>query len=544
MDFEKQTLDCVLKTLRDKYYNRIAVVFEDEPITYTELYNYAETFANNLRKLGVKKNDKVAVILPNCMEYIYIYYGLFMMGAWIVPVSTRYEPDEIKRVVENSDANTIIYQDRIGMFDYNKILIQDLEGQIPLLKNYIVMGNEQPTGTLPLQSFFDENFESPNGIKCEIVQEEIYPDDIAILGYTSGTTGNPKGVMITHKDLLLSSYYAGVLLDMKEDVGFSIAPLYAAQGFNAVLVYLCAGITMKWISDFNPNNILGHVVKKNISLFHTQPTMWNLILSMPYYRNVYFSDLNKVVVSGSLCAPYLAKKIEESTKCTLINAYGLIEATGVVTMTRLDDPEDIRLNTVGRPIPGAEIKIVDRDRKEVKKGEVGELAVRGYVMKGYYKNEKKTKDIIDDEGWLYTGDLACYYKDGENISIVGRCKDMVIRGGFNVYPIDIEECLLNFDKIDDVSVVGRLHDVLGECLVAFVIPKPSVTLTEGEVMNFCRGKIANYKVPDEVIFVSQFPILESGKIQKNILSKWAVDGVPPESQLLLDGNVVHGIAKD
>jgi fatty-acyl-CoA synthase len=543
MDFKKLTLDCVIETLGERYTHKTAVVFEDESVTYGELYAQAETFARNLRKLGVKKNDKVAVILPNCMEYLYIYFGLFMNGSWIVPVSTRYEPDEIKRVIGNSDANTVIYQDRIGIFDYNKIFLEDLKDEFPLIKNHIVRGDNQPKDTLHLSSLFSPDFQ-PAGMPEEARREEIYPDDIAILGYTSGTTGHPKGVMITHKNLIVTSYYAGELFEMKDDIGFSVAPLYAAQGFNAVLAYFVSGITMKWISNFSPNDILKHVVRKNISLFHTQPTMWMLLLSMPYYRHVYFSELQKVIVSGSVCTPFLAKKIEESTKCTLINAYGLIEATGAVCMTRLSDPEDVRHNTIGRPIPGVEIKIVDRNRKEVKKGEIGELAVRGYLMAGYYKNEEKTKEIIDEEGWLYTGDLACYYNDGINICIAGRCKDMVIRGGFNVYPVDIEECLLNFDKVDDVSVVGKPHDILGESLVAFIIPKANMTLTSGEVMAYCRGKIANYKVPDEVIFVSQFPVLESGKIQKNILARWAVEGIPPECRFLLDGKPISGMAAD
>jgi fatty-acyl-CoA synthase len=290
------------------------------------------------------------------MEYLYIYFGLFMNGSWIVPVSTRYEPDEIKRVIGNSDANTVIYQDRIGIFDYNKIFLEDLKDEFPLIKNHIVRGDNQPKDTLHLSSLFSPDFQ-PAGMPEEARREEIYPDDIAILGYTSGTTGHPKGVMITHKNLIVTSYYAGELFEMKDDIGFSIAPLYAAQGFNAVLAYFVSGITMKWISNFSPNDILKHVVRKNISLFHTQPTMWMLLLSMPYYRHVYFSELQKVIVSGSVCTPFLAKKIEESTKCTLINAYGLIEATGAVCMTRLSDPEDVRHNTIGRPIPVLKSKL-------------------------------------------------------------------------------------------------------------------------------------------------------------------------------------------
>ncbi|MBZ9609067.1 acyl--CoA ligase [Clostridium estertheticum] len=540
MDYKCLTIDCVLDTLRENYPDKPAVVFEEESVTFQELYNKSITIAENLIKLGVKKNDKVAVLLPNCLEYLYVYFAVFKIGAWIVPISTRYEPDEIKRVLVDSDVETIIYQDKVGIFNYNNILLNNINSYLTKIKNYIVLGDDIKDGVIPFSCLLEKSDVCIENMDLE----EIYPDDIAILGYTSGTTGHPKGVMITHKNLIQTSYYGGKVLKIDDEIGFSVAPLYAAQGFNAVLLYFVSCITMKWISNFNPNDILSHITKKHINLFHTQPTMWSLILAMHYYKYGFFKELNKVVVSGSLCTPYLARKIEDTTKCTLINAYGIIEATGVVTMTRLDDPKDVRLNTVGKPLEGFQLKIVDKDRKEVPKGEIGELAIKGYLMKGYYKNEEKTKEVIDEEGWLYTGDLACYYKDGVNVCIVGRCKDMVIRGGFNVYPVDIEECLLNFEKVEDVSVVGEDDEILGESLVAFVIQKPGQHITEGEIKAFCRGKIANYKVPDRVIFVSQFPTLESGKIQKNILKKWSVEGIPAECKFLLNDSIVKGIAKD
>ncbi|AIQ47432.1 hypothetical protein R70723_17205 [Paenibacillus sp. FSL R7-0273] len=539
IQYERLTIGCVLDTLKNDYPGKAAVVFEHETVTFARLHQFSVTIAANLLDMGVKKNDKVAVLLPNCLEYLYVYFALFKIGAWIVPVSTRYEPDEIRRILADSDAETIIYQDTLGIFNYDEILLSGLRAELPQMRNYIVLGEGTLPGSMPFAGLL-----SPGAVPLdERNLESIDPEDIAILGYTSGTTGHPKGVMISHRNLVETSYYGGRLLDIRDDIGFSIAPLYAAQGFNAVLVYFVSCITMKWISNFNPNDILSHVAKNGINLFHTQPTMWSLILAMPYCRPGLFKDLRKVVVSGSLCTPFLAKKIEETTRCTLINAYGIIEATGLVTMTRLDDPPEVRLNTVGRPIDGFEVKIVDKDRRELPKGEIGELAIKGFLMKGYYKNEAKTREVIDEEGWLYTGDLACYHEDGINLCIAGRIKDMVIRGGFNVYPVDIEECVLNFDKVEDVSVVGQPDDILGEALTAFVIPKPGEQLSEGEIKAWCRGKIANYKVPDRVHLVSQFPVLESGKVQKNILRQWAVEGIPAESQFLLNDRIVKGMAE-
>lgn len=539
MKFKKMTIDCVLNTLAYECGNKEAVVFEDTVVTFHELYESATIIAENFLDIGIKKDSKVAVLLPNCMEYIYIYFALFKIGAWIVPLSTRYEADELRRVISDSDAEVIIYKDTLGIFDYNDILLNKINDSLGKIYKYIVIGDGVEGRTVPFEYFMRKS----SKLESDYHYEEIQPDDIAILGYTSGTTGHPKGVMITHGNLVETSYYGGEILEINNEIGFSIAPLYAAQGFNAVLVYFCSGITMKWISNFNPNDILAHVTKNNINLFHTQPTMWSMILSMQYYHHVYFKHLKKVVVSGSLCTPNLAARIEESTKCTLINAYGIIEATGLVSMTRLDDPLDVRMNTVGRPITGFQIKIVDENRKEVPKGEIGELAIKGCLMKGYYRQPEKTKEVIDDEGWLYTGDLAKYYKDNINICIVGRKKDMIIRGGFNVYPVDIEECLLGFDKVDDVSVVAKEDTILGEAIVAFVIPKAGVELKEGEIKAFCRGKISNYRIPDIVHFVSQFPVLDSGKIQKNILREWAENGIPADSQFLLNDTKINGIAK-
>jgi fatty-acyl-CoA synthase len=558
MKFGKPTLDRVLQYIASTYASKPAIIFEDEQISYNELYIRSLRLAHRLRDLGIGRRTKVAILLPNCLEYMYVYFALFMLGAWAVPLSTRYEPAELRNILGDADAAAIVYKDKVGAFDYDLIL-RELEGELPLLKTFIrlgrdrrtgvhmladLLGDDKPVGDLgfhqveagdrPDPGFADDARVSDVDPGKEIITD-VDPDDVALLAYTSGTTGSPKGVMIPHKNLVLTSYHTALLWEVGDEVAFSVAPLYAAQGFLAVLIDLVAGVTMKWISNFNPNTILAHLARQGVTAFHTQPTMWTLLLGLSAFRHVNLDRLNKVVVSGSLCSSALAERISKGTGALLLNAYGLIEATGVVTITRPGDPEDVRLNTVGSPLPGVELKIVDQNRREVAAGETGELAVRGYLMQGYYKHPEQTAEVMDEQGWLYTGDLACYHGDGKNIRIVGRCKDMVIRGGFNVYPIDIEECLLTFDKIEDVSVVGREDDILGECLVAFVIPRADAELTAGRVKAYCRGRIANYKIPDEVYFVSQFPILLSGKVQKNVLAQWAREGIPEENRLLFSG---------
>lgn len=339
----------------------------------------------------------------------------------------------------------------------------------------------------------------------------IEPDDIAMISYTSGTTGTPKGVVMRNDSLVVVSQCSAKIYGIG-DTPLSIAPLYAAQGFSSLLIQFSMGGYMTYMSSFNPNDILKRISKKENSIIHTQPTMWNMLLQNRLIDFTDFTAIKKVVVSGSLCAPELAKKIEEKIGCQIINTYGLIEATSAVTSTRIGDSEEIRYNTVGRPIEGVTIKIVDDNRQEIKKGEVGELAVQGYLMSGYYHNKQFSDEVLED-GWLFTGDLAKYY-DEENISIVGRKKDMIIRGGFNIYPSDIENCLIEHSDIMDVAVVEKKHDVVGEIIVAYIVKKPFVELTEGDIYRFCRQKLSNYKIPDEVHFIKRMPTILAGKVDK------------------------------
>jgi fatty-acyl-CoA synthase len=521
------TIGDTIKSISDKYKNKTAIIFDDIHVSYAEMYMTTTVLANSFQKLGISKNDKVAIILPNCIEYIYSYFALFSIGAWAVPISTRWEKDEVKNVLIDSDVTTIIYQENIDLINYTEMLTE-ISDSIPLIKRFIVHKSKDSSKQSIVSLLTNEKMnESFNGIDSN----GISPDDVALLAYTSGTTGHPKGVMISHKTLVLTSDYTGKCWFDENDRLFSIAPLYSAQGFLAMLIDLVSGVSMKWLSTFNPRDILAELSKGDATAFHTQPTMWHILMAQSYFDLLKFNHLKKVIVSGSLCSFELAKRIEERMNCKLLNAYGLIEGTGVVTITTPDDPKEMRLRTVGKPIQGAEVKIVNNERKPVGKGEIGELAVRGYNMIGYYKQKEKTDEVIDGDGWLYTGDLACSVED-EYVAIVGRCKDMIIRGGFNVYPIDIEECLLTCEKIDDVAVVGKEDEIMGEAIVAFVIPKVDHEITKKEVIAYCRQKIANYKIPDEVIFVSQFPILLSGKIQKNVLKDWLNVGVPLENKIM------------
>jgi fatty-acyl-CoA synthase len=506
-----------------------ALIFDGTIITYRELKDKVETIAANLIEYNVGRGSKVAIVLPNCLEYILSYFALFYLGAWPIPINTRWEKGEIYNVFDDAHIDFIICDQKVGNIQYGNYIADYLSGNKSVMQVFCL--GENLYGHIGTSFSILLNELPLVQSKLEML-EGISP---AMISYTSGTTGTPKGVVLKHNDIVKISKLTTEYWSAGDDSSFSIAPLYSAQGFLSLFINFTAEICFKMISSFNPNDILKEISKKESTIIHTQPTMWTLLLNCRVIEFVNFDSLTKLVVSGSLCSPELAKRIEEKMGCTLLNAYGLIESTSVVTITRIEDSRDVRYNTVGRPIDGIEIKIVDSERHEVPKGEVGELAVRGYNMLGYYNNPEKTREVMDEDGWLYTGDLAKYY-DGENISIVGRCKDMIIRGGFNVYPCDIEEHVLQMPEVQTVAVTGNHHEVIGEEIVAFIVIKAGENLHENDVRKYLRTCLANYKMPDKIYFISEMPIILAGKIDKSVLASWAQNGIPQDKQVLFRGN--------
>lgn len=506
-----------------------AIIFDGAHYTYQQLLDLVKTLAGGLDQIGVKQATKVALVLSNRIEYILLYFALFFLGAYPVPINTRWGKQEIFNVIEDAEAEYIVTEDKIGSHTYGTYIAEYLTAH-PDVKRVVYL-DENRFGNLGIS--YEELLQTGKGAEPQLA--EIAPDDVAMLSYTSGTTGKPKGVMLKQNDIVkISSYTTQMWRTEEEEYPFSIAPLYSAQGFLSLFIDFAIGKTFKMSSSFNPNDILKEISKCENTVVHTQPTMWSLLLNCRIINFTRFDSLKKLVVSGSLCSPELARQIEEKLGCTLLNAYGLIEGTSVVTMTRMSDPYDVRINTVGRAIPGVKLKIMNEEHtEEVPHGEVGELVIKGYNMAGYYNNAEKTKQVLTEDGWLYTGDLARYY-DEENICIVGRCKDMIIRGGFNVYPSDIEEYILQIDGVQNAAVVGKEHDILGEEIVAFVLPKAGVKLEKNDILRPLFNQLANYKMPDRIFFVSEMPTILAGKIDKKVLHDWAENGVPADKKMLFE----------
>ena len=522
---DKSIRDFIIEICRENTTND-AIIFDGVHYSYQTILDMTMNLAKGLMRLDLTKGKRLAFVMSNRIEYILLYFAAFFVGVYPVPINTRWGKHEIFNVMSDANVEGIVTEDKIGSHLYGEYVAE-----------YIKNHNE-----VRHVIYFEHDIFGRTGISYEellnIAKDDpfenvkILPTDVAMLSYTSGTTGMPKGVMLKQNDIVkISAYTTQMWRTEEEEYPFSIAPLYSAQGFLSLFIDFAIGKTFKMSSSFNPNDILKETSKCENTVVHTQPTMWSLLLNCRIINFTRFDSLKKLVVSGSLCSPELAKQIENKLNCTLLNAYGLIEGTSVVTMTRMEDPFDVRMNTVGRPIPGVEIQIVDENKRPVEDGSVGELAIRGYNMAGYYNNPEKTAEVMSKDGWLYTGDLAKYYDD-ENICIVGRCKDMIIRGGFNVYPSDIEEYILQIDGVQNVAVVGNEHKILGEEIVAFVLPKAGVEMSKNDILRPLFNRLANYKMPDKVFFISEMPTILAGKIDKKQLREWLRDGIPTDKKMI------------
>jgi fatty-acyl-CoA synthase len=354
------------------------------------------------------------------------------------------------------------------------------------------------------------------------------PEDNVFILYTSGTTGNPKGAMLCHHNIAENAKQVTEVLNTTESDIF-LLPVPFFHCFGCVMGIAGAitwGASMVPMTVFKAKEALKLVQSRKVSVLYGVPTMF--VLELEEYRkgtgqgsSYDVSTLRTGIMAGAPCPVEVMKGVMEELHCNVSIAYGLTEASPVITMTRFDDSIDLRVETVGRPLTGIKVRIVDDNHLPVPVGEMGELACQGYnVMMGYYKMPDKTAEAIDWEGWLYSGDLATIDEKGY-VRIVGRKKDMILTGGFNVYPAEIEEFLFTHRKVQNVSVVGAPDDIMGEVAVAYIIPREGSTIDPQEIVDYCASEMANFKVPRYVQIVDEFPMTQSGKIQKFRLREMA-----------------------
>ena len=541
-DVEGLTVGGLLDLVVERRPEDDALVYPDRGLRYNyrEFREVVEGCARALMALGLEKGDHVAVWGQNVPEWVILQFATGKVGAVLVTVNPAYRASELKYVLDQSDSAALFLTAGVKGADFVEILGQavpelaDAAGgelsvaELPHLRHVVLMGKGSRE-ELPIAGF-DEFLERGAEISPEELgerQDSLDSEEVINMQYTSGTTGFPKGVQLTHANIVKNAFYIGECMELGPEDRVCI-PVPFFHCFGCVLGTLNTVThegTMVSVESFDAEEVLRAVHAERCTAVLGVPTMFIAELEHPDFEQYDTTSLRTGIMAGSPCPMEVMKQVVDVMGASEITiAYGQTESSPVITQTRTEDPLELRVSTVGRALPETEVRIVGVDGGEdCGPGEQGELLTRGYlVMRGYYKMEDKTAEVIDDDGWLHTGDLAVMDEDGY-VRITGRAKDMIIRGGENVYPREIEEFLYTHPDISDVQVYGVPDEKYGEQVAAAVKKRPDSDLTEDDVKEFCRKNIARYKVPFYVDFVEEYPMTASGKIQKYKLREAAVE---------------------
>ncbi|ADL68199.1 AMP-dependent synthetase and ligase [Thermoanaerobacterium thermosaccharolyticum DSM 571] len=478
-----------------KLKDNVAIKFKDEEITYGELPKYVDSYAAYLQSLGVKKGDKVILSMPNCPEFIFAYLGSAKAGAITIPLNLMYTMEEIQYVVKESSAHTIVVHPvvlkNVDPSAFSKIN----------LKNIIVMDDDTKKKIMEHTNY---------------VPVEINDDEVCTYLYTSGTTGKPKGAMLTHKNFEADV----VAMDEISDLGPSdnflcVLPLFHrfSWAVNVLLAfYLGSTVTIK--DSFMPKDTLETLLNEDITVFCGVPSIFAFLIRM--VEKGQFKALRLAISGGAPLAPEIQRGFEEKFNFPLVEGYGLSEAAPVAILNPLGINEVRKPGSIGVPLPCNEAKIVDENDNEVPIGEVGELVLKGSnIMIGYHNMPEETEKTLRN-GWLHTGDLAKKDEDGYYY-IVDRLKDMIILGGFNVYPREVEEALMEHPAVKEAAVIGVGDKYKGEEVKAFIVLEDGKTADRKELQSFLHDKLAKYKIPKIFEFVNELPKSPTGKVMKKLL---------------------------
>ncbi len=525
------TLSALLREKATEAPDKEFLVYSDRNLrfTYREFDKRVDALAKGLLATGVRKGDHLGIWATNVPDWLTYMFASARIGAVLVTVNTNYKLHELEYLIKQADLTTLCLSDGFRDSDY-VAMIRELIPEIgqcergylkssrfPYLKNLIFMGPQKHRGmfSIPELMLLGSHIDDSELLEAE---KGLHFHDTVNMQYTSGTTGFPKGVMLTHYNIINNGYYIGECQKFTSGERLCLpVPLFHCFGIVlGVMALLTHGGTLVMLESFDPLIVLASVQRERCTALYGVPTMFIAELNHPMFGMFDLKSLRTGIMAGSPCPMDVMKKVIEKMNMRDITiAYGLTEASPVFTQTKTDDPIEKRVATVGRELGDIEVKVLDPETKaECPVGVPGELCCRGYnVMKGYYKMPEETARVIDSDGWLHSGDLGVKDSDGF-YSVTGRIKDMIIRGGENIYPREIEEFLYNMEGIRDVQVAGIADAKYGEVAGAFVIRSEGSSISEEDVIDYCRGKISRFKIPQYVFFVDSFPMTGSGKIQK------------------------------
>jgi fatty-acyl-CoA synthase len=509
--------------------------------TYREYRDRVDAVARGLMSLGLRKGEHIAVWALNLPQWPLLQLAASKLGLVLVTVNPVLRAQEVEYVLKQGDAAALFFMARVRDHDCIAMVRERItpgvaRGEVssdvlPRLR-YVSLLGAPPPGLLEeggwRPTLFGEMIAGGEGTSLEAVharQSSVTPDDPGLVMYTSGTTGFPKGAVLTQGGVLNNGRIFALRWGVQPGDRICTAmPFFHAGGcVLGVLGALGAGATIHPLLAFDPLKTLQVISSERCKYLGAVPTMLLAIMQHPDFAGFDLSSLRSVVSGGSPVPVYLMEQVKEHIGADSTIVFGQTEASAAITLTRQEDSFELKSATVGVPLPHAEVKVVDPVAgTALPCGERGELLCRGYlVMKGYYNMEAKTAEAIDDGGWLHTGDLATMLVSGY-VNIVGRLKDMVIRGGENIFPVEIEEFLIRHPKVADVQVVGVPDSFFGEVLLAVVVPKQGEQLTEADLREYCEGRISHQKVPSYFQFVESYPLTASGKVQKFVLRQNAI----------------------
>ncbi len=539
-DFYEITFGDLLDQRAEEYGEKEAIGYYsqlEKSWTYYEYRDICNKIAKSLIKLGVKKGDKVSMWGTNIPEWIFTFGGTVKMGGILVTVNTNYRSHELEYLLKQSDTQTLVLIDEFKGNNYIENLYQVLpelkdsepgklkSDKLPFLKNVVFAGEQQHPGMFTWSQFEEYGSDVPDE-ELARYQQACDPHDVFNMQYTSGTTGFPKGVMLTHYNVINNAWYVGDAQNYTDAERLCIpVPFFHCFGLTmSISTCTVHGATQLPVKYYDPTWVLETMEKGKATACQGVPTMWIGMLGHPDFEKFDLKHSRTGIMAGSPCPIEVMKQVTEKIAPEVTISYGMTETSPVVTKTRPTDTLDRRVSTVGRPLPHVELEIRDPETgKEVPRNTVGEICCRGYmVMKGYYKMEEATRDAFYEDGFYRSGDLGTMDEE-DYVKVTGRLKDMIIRGGENIYPRELEEFFYTHPQVEDVQVVGVPSTKYGEEVAAYIKLKPGQSVTVEEIKEFSQGKIARHKIPRYIKFVEEYPMTASGKIQKFLLRDQAVE---------------------
>ena len=526
------TLGQLLDEIVAKYPDNDAVVYVDRNYrqTWKEFKEAVDDIAKGLMAMGVQKGEKVALWATNVPHWVALQFATAKIGAILLTINTNYQSSEIDYIIRQSDTENIFLIDGYRDTDYVKTiydLIPELKTQprdmfrsekYPHLKRVMFLGSEKHRGMYSMPEVM--------AMSCQVTEEEyaerqreLSPHDVVNMQYTSGTTGFPKGVMLTHHNIGNNGYWIGVNQNFGPNDRVCLpVPLFHCFGCSlGVMACVNHGSAMVVLESYDPLIVMMSVEKEKCTALYGVPTMFITVMEHKMFSKFDFSTLRTGIMAGSPCpTKTMEEAVEKMNMREVTIVYGLTESSPGMTQTMYNEPSiERKCSTVGKAMNGVEVEIIDPETGKIcEPGMPGEFCCRGYiVMKGYYKMPEETAKAIDEKGWLHSGDVGIKDEEGY-FSVTGRIKDMIIRGGENIYPKELEDFIHHIEGIRDVQVVGVPDEKYGEVPGAFIILKEGYDLTPSDIQDYCRGKIARYKIPKYVAFVKEYPLTASGKIMK------------------------------